>query len=64
MVVEMRKVGDRIKQLEKEIAVHDGIITTVLMGVPNTPHESVPVGKNETDNILVKTHGTPPEFDF
>ncbi len=64
MVLEMRKVGERVKQLEKEIAVHDAVITSVLMGVPNIPHASVPVGKDENDNVLVKTHGTPPEFEI
>ncbi len=64
MILEMRKVGERVKELEKEIAVHDEVIASVLMGIPNIPHASVPVGKDENDNVLVKTHGTPPEFDF
>ena len=62
MILEMRKVGDRIKQLEKEMTAHDEVIAYILMGVPNIPHASVPVGKDENDNILVKTNGTPPEF--
>lgn len=64
MVLEMRKVGERVKLLEKELAVHDETINSILMGVPNIPHESVPIGRDENDNALLKTHGTPTEFEF
>jgi seryl-tRNA synthetase len=43
---------------------HDEVITFILMAVANIPHASVPVGRDENDNVLVKTHGTPPEFGF
>lgn len=64
MILEMRKVGERVKQIEKELVVHDEVITSVLIGIPNIPHASVPIGRDESDNTLVKTHGTPPEFGF
>jgi seryl-tRNA synthetase len=64
MVTTMREVGDRIKALEKELAVHDTELQTFLLGIPNLPHASVPKGKDETENTLVKTHGTPPGFEF
>jgi seryl-tRNA synthetase len=64
IVLEMRNVGERIKHLEKELAVHEETIDTILMGIPNIPHESVPTGKDENDNILVKMHGTPTTFEF
>jgi seryl-tRNA synthetase len=64
MILEMRKVGDRIKQLEREKVAHDEVITYILMAVANIPHASVPIGRDENDNILLKTHGTPPEFGF
>jgi len=64
MVTEMREVGDRIKQLEKELAVHEERLQSILMGIPNIPHPSVPIGKDEKDNPLVKTHGIPTRFDF
>jgi seryl-tRNA synthetase len=63
MVLEMRKVGERIKLLDKELAVHQETISEILMGIPNIPHHSVPVGKDENDNQLVKTHGAPGDFD-
>ena len=37
---------------------------TLLAGVPNVPHESVPVGKSAEDNVEVRRWGTPPKFDF
>jgi seryl-tRNA synthetase len=64
MVITMREVGDRIKALEKELARHDEQLQSFLLGIPNLPHASVPKGKDETENTLVKTHGTPPRFEF
>jgi seryl-tRNA synthetase len=64
MVLEMRDVGERIKALEKNLTIHETQIQTILMGIPNIPHASVPVGKDENDNPLVKTMGTPTAFDF
>ncbi len=64
MMDEMRSVGDRIKSLDKILAEQDAVLQKILLGIPNIPHASVPVGKDETDNALVKTHGQPPQFDF
>jgi seryl-tRNA synthetase len=64
MVIQMREVGDRIKQLENELAVHEERLQSILMGIPNTPHPSVPVGKDENDNPVLKIHGEPTAFDF
>jgi seryl-tRNA synthetase len=64
MVVQMREVGERVKQLEKELAVQEERLQSILMGVPNVPHPSVPVGKDENDNPVIKTHGDPTRFDF
>ena len=64
LVLKMREVGDRVKELEKKLAVHEAQLQTILMGIPNIPHASVPRGKDESDNTLVKTYGTPPQFAF
>ncbi|MGD9364302.1 MAG: serine--tRNA ligase [Desulfobacteraceae bacterium] len=64
MVLEMRKVGERVKLLETELALHEDTISSIIMGIPNIPHNSVPMGKDENDNTLIKTHGTPTKFDF
>jgi seryl-tRNA synthetase len=64
MVTQMREVGERIKEFEKELAVHEAQLQSMLMGIPNIPHPSVPKGKDEKDNPIVKTQGTPTSFEF
>ncbi len=60
----MREVGARIKDLEAEAAAADEAMRAILMEIPNIPHPSVPVGKDENDNPVMDTWGTPPVFDF
>lgn len=64
MMDQMRSVGDRIKLLEKELASHEETLNHILLTMPNIPHASVPMGRDENDNPEVKTVGTPPVFDF
>jgi seryl-tRNA synthetase len=64
MVGEMKTVSDRIKGLEKTLSESENIIHEILMGIPNIPNETVPIGKNESDNLLVKQVGEIPNFDF
>jgi seryl-tRNA synthetase len=64
MVGQMRSVGERIKALDKKLNEHVEQVRNILMGIPNIPNASVPVGRDEQDNTLVKTHGDPPEFTF
>lgn len=64
MILEMRDVSDRIKVLEKSLAESDAALNVLLMGIPNVPHASVPVGRDESDNPEVKRVGTPPVFGF
>lgn len=64
MVGQMRSVGERIKALDKKLSEHMADVRNILMGLPNIPHASVPVGRDETDNTLVKTYKDPPEFPF
>ena len=63
-VLEMREVSAKIKDLEKSLAESEGTVHTVLMKIPNMPHESVPVGQDENDNPVIRTIGDPPSFDF
>ena len=46
------------------LAILQAEISDFLMGIPNLPDESVPTGKDETDNQEIKRWGTEPEFDF
>lgn len=64
LVLEMRDVSARIKALEKELAGIEEKASAVIMSLPNIPHESVPQGRNETDNPVEKQVGQVPQFDF
>ncbi|HIJ56559.1 MAG TPA: serine--tRNA ligase [Deltaproteobacteria bacterium] len=64
LVAEMRKVSEKIKSLEKILSEDENTIQTILMGLPNIPNQSVPVGKDETENSLIKKVGDPPQFNF
>ncbi len=57
-------LGDTQKQLEEQLAALQTEINDWLLGVPNLPHESVPVGDDETANVEVSRWGTPRSFDF
>ncbi|MBU1171965.1 MAG: serine--tRNA ligase [Proteobacteria bacterium] len=63
-ILEMRDVSGQIKDLEKELSGNEEAVSQVLMTLPNIPHSSVPLGKNETDNKVLRTVGKPPVFDF
>jgi len=64
IVSEMRDVSSRIKTIEKSLAENEEQIDTILMALPNVPHASVPRGKDDSQNPVVKTVGTPPSFNF
>ncbi|MBI9083932.1 MAG: serine--tRNA ligase [Desulfobacterales bacterium] len=63
-VTQMREVSGRIKELEKSLGADEAAVGQVLMTIPNLPHASIPVGKDETDNRLEKQVGDRPEMDF
>ena len=64
LIEEMREVGARIKTLEETIRRVDEEINSLLLSIPNLPQEDVPLGEDETDNVVVKTVGEIPSFDF
>jgi len=63
-MAEAAGLGDTQKQLEDQLAALQTEINDWLLGVPNLPHESVPVGKDETANVEVSRWGAPRNFDF
>ncbi len=63
-IEKMRAVSDRIKDLDKKLAEAESWINDFLITLPNLPHEDVPKGKDDTENRLEKTWGSPREFDF
>jgi seryl-tRNA synthetase len=60
----VREIGDRIAALDENVKALDEQFRSLLAGIPNTPHDSVPVGRSADDNVEVKRWGTPREFDF
>ena len=64
VMAEVAGLGDELKQNEEQLAALQTEINDFLMGVPNLPHESVAVGKDETANVEVSRWGTPKAFDF
>ncbi|KMY55931.1 seryl-tRNA synthetase [Bacillus sp. FJAT-27231] len=64
LIKEMREVGDRIKELDEELNQVEEKLNHLLLTIPNIPHESVPVGETEDDNIEVRSWGEVPQFDF
>ncbi|MDN6626798.1 MAG: serine--tRNA ligase [Pisciglobus halotolerans] len=63
-IKEMREVGQKIKQLDDKLTVVDEEIYDIATGLPNLPHESVPVGKDEEDNVEIRQWGTPKDLGF
>ncbi|MDD1773095.1 MAG: serine--tRNA ligase [Methanomassiliicoccales archaeon] len=63
-IEEMKRVADRIKQLDTETAALDSSRTEVVLNIPNIPHESVPVGHSSEENVTVKEFGKPRVFEF
>ncbi len=60
----MRKVSDQIDALDLQLKELDEKINDLLYTVPNIPHTSVPVGFDENSNMIIKTWGNLPKFDF
>ena len=57
-------IPEKLSVLEKELEEIRTKLNDLLLRIPNLPHESVPVGKDETENVEVRRWGTPREFDF
>ncbi|MFD1206010.1 MULTISPECIES: serine--tRNA ligase [Sporosarcina] len=63
-IARMREVGDEIKKLDEQLHQVEEDLNYVMMRIPNIPHESVPVGDSEDDNVVVRTWGEKTEFGF
>lgn len=64
LLAEMSGVAEQIKAINTELAAADSRLEALLLTVPNVPDESVPIGRDESSNRLVKTWGEPPVFAF
>jgi seryl-tRNA synthetase len=61
---EMKTVAEKIKSLDDRLREVEEEARALILTIPNIPHESVPVGRDETENIEVRKWGIPRQFDF
>jgi seryl-tRNA synthetase len=64
LIAEMREVGDRIKQLDDEVRAVEGELNELVLSIPNIPHDSVPVGASDADNVEIRRVGEPANVPF
>ena len=60
----LKGLSDKIKELDGEVAEVESKIKAAMLEIPNTPHESVPIGKDDSDNVEIRKIGEPVKFDF
>lgn len=63
-MAQAKELRERISELEKTASDLDARLREILVGIPNLPHASVPVGHSADDNVEVRRSGAPPKFDF
>ena len=63
-IAAMREVGDRITSLDNEVAEVEAELHTITSAIPNIPDARTPIGASEDENVVLRTIGQLPEFDF
>ena len=63
-ILEMRDVSQKIKVLDEELNQVDEQLNYFLLTVPNLPHATTPIGRSESDNVVVRSWGEPQELPF
>lgn len=64
LILQMRKLGDDLSEVERRLREVEEEVERFLLMVPNIPHESVPLGKDDSENQEIRRWGEPREFDF
>ncbi|ANA32595.1 serine--tRNA ligase [Ralstonia mannitolilytica] len=64
VMAEVSGIGDELKASAAQLDVVQAKLQDLMLSIPNVPHESVPVGKDETQNVEVRREGSPRTFDF
>lgn len=64
LIAEMKAEGEKIKALDAELAEVQSALKEAVYAIPNIPNDSVPKGKDDTENKIVRTYGKPTEFSF
>jgi seryl-tRNA synthetase len=63
-ITAMREVGDQIAALDKEVTEVEAELNGLMAALPNIPDERTPIGASEEENVILRTVGQLPEFDF
>lgn len=64
LIAQMRQLGEQISALQQQTKEAKANLDSLLLGLPNIPHPSVPLGKSAGDNVIVRTWGKPRELSF
>ena len=64
LMSEVDGIGKEVKAIDERLRVIDGKIRGILLEIPNVPRGTIPIGKDEDDNIEIKKWGEPRNFDF
>mgnify|MGYP000849580038 FL=1 len=60
----MRQVGDKISEMDEAVRQVDEKLQNLLLSIPNLPDPTTPYGKDDSENVVLRTEGKLPEFDF
>lgn len=60
----MKRLSDKVSELNTELSKYEKEQRDILLSIPNIPHESVPVGKDDSENVEIRKWGEPRKFDF
>lgn len=63
-IKQMKEIGETIKQYDAQLKEVEDKLNEIEYGLPNIPHEDVPVGEDEDDNVEIRRWGEPTQFDF
>jgi seryl-tRNA synthetase len=63
-IQQVNEIEQKIDKLKEEVGKHKENINHILLRLPNILHDSVPIGKDENDNVEIRVWGKPPKFDF
>jgi seryl-tRNA synthetase len=64
LIIQMREVGEQIKEIDDVLRVVEEELEQLLLSIPNIPHESVPIGESEEENVVARKWGDIPTFTF
>jgi len=64
LMLQVNIISDTLKELESQLVIIQTSLNDFLLNIPNIPHESVPNGNSEKDNITVKEYGKPQNFNY